>query len=1378
MSRRLLTLVLICLTVPAFTGASASTKIAGRVLVPGDSPLAEAEITLTPLTDVLSELQARESDQAELEPIRTVTDAAGRYEISAPHPGMWRVQVAAAGYAPLQAVLRPLIEPTVLDDAVLTPDVGLTVRVSDPEGRPVKDATIVVVIDRGPMDFGGPPWQTPRLRGITAEDGSVRIAHAERDVVSVSVAAAGYPVRELRGRRGTSARVRLQPGFTRTLQVLSPEDKGVEGALVALGDQPHITGVSGPDGKLQVVLQKGATVETWAIHADGRRARTRLGPPPTDAEEPLTLLLPDRLSLVGRLIDAESRKAVADGVVWDVRNPARAERSDAAGGFVLGGPAGMRLDLTAGAPGYLSADPFDFQLGLDGRPGPTLALRPAAAVAGTVVDGDGEPVSGAKVELTERVTPGMMRIEIGRPTTVPRALSGPDGEFHIGSIDPDNSYDLRVDAEGFAPAKEPVSGLEPYRTRAGVRVTVGRGHAVSGRLVDGDGAAVADADVKLTPAPSAGGGGFVRMMRMSGGQASFETASDQEGRFEIVGLPTGRFDLEAHRRGFAKRRLPGIEISQTEATVDLGEVELSYGESLQGYVRDTDGLPIEGVEVFVSEGGGGMMMVMAGPGPGPERDEPDALTDPAGWFTVSDLGPDERYELRFSRTGFVSATASAIEVPRVEPVEVSMDPASDIAGTVLDPQGEPIVGAQVMLRRTQTIEMGGNVMAMMMMTDAATDQEGRFLFEDQEPGTISLSAVASGYQEAKRDNLEVPKGEDLLDIEIPLPAGAILEGRVLSPDGRAAIGATVAPAGEGEGPGGIIRPMNRVGVDGNGYYRIEGLEAGPLSIEAEHPDYPRVVRDAELREGRNTLDLSFEGGQEVTGRVVDASGGPVADAAVQLVRAGRRWGGPETMSETDGSFTLPGVQDGDYSVQADAEGFASFDGDLPVNVAGEPVHGLEVRLDRGAAIYGRVTGLEPDKLGDVGVSTGGTGLAGFGGASVDHEGNYRVENLVPGDYTVTARLSDSGRQANGQITLEPGVTETRLDLEFGAGLTLSGTAVQGDAPVVGATVYAEGLEIDHTGWSQTDNSGYFSIEGLESGSYQVHVRNFQTGLAYTEQVEMATSREIRLELPTASVGGRVLDSADRDPLQGVTVTLTDPQSSGRAGLPAHTTTTDLEGRFLLSSVADGQWHLAANRKGFAASSMPVTVQFDKAVDDLEIVMEATEGLTLEARLPSGAPPDEISVAVLDAGGGSLSGGSYTTGENGRVRLSSVPAGRWELIVSAAGAATSTIAVQAPGPPVPVQLQPATSLVVEVAELQGTSTLATVSVTGSDGRPFRTLSWTAQPRSEWRMEGGRLEFASLPPGAWNVTVVTIDGRRWAGSTTTSAGAGVALQLDAE
>jgi protocatechuate 3,4-dioxygenase beta subunit len=1367
---------LLCSLLLISTGAAAAIDVTGRILVPGETPLAEAEVLLLPLTDPLTELQREASGRPEPEPIRTLTDSAGRFVLEAPRAGLWRVRVQAAGFVPLEAELRPLIEPTVLEDARLTPDVGLSVRVTDPEGRPVTGASVVVVADRGSMRFGRSVWESPRGLGVTAEDGTVDLASSERTAMTISVHASGYPVRELEGHRGTAARVRLTRGIARELHVISADDLPVEGALVAIGDQPHAIGVSDAEGRLKIDVKGTGTFDVSAIHTDGRRASTRLGPAGTDPGRALRLMLPERLSLVGRLIDAESRRAIPDGVVWDVRNTDRAVLSDPAGGFVLGGPAGSRLELTAGAPGYLRPESFDFQLEDDGRPGPTLALRPAAAIAGRVVDDDGEAVAGAEVELAVRRTPGRMRIEIGGSTAVPRALSGPRGEFRIGSIDPDENYDVKVTAEGFAPAEQAVTELEPYRTRSGLRITLGRGHVLTGTVVDEEGVAISGASVEAKTASPSGGGHMIRIMEATGGRATFEAVSDDEGRFEIRGIPTGKFDLEASRKGYARRTLPGIELRDDGPAVDVGEIALPLGETLEGYVRDADGQPIEGVEIFASESGGGMMMVMAGPGGGGGKEEPDTLTDPAGWFMIGDLARDERYSLEARRTGFVGADAGAVGLPQTEPLVITMDPASDVSGTVLDPQAEPIVGARVMLRRTRTIEMGGNVMAMMMMSDSTTDQEGRFLFEDQEPGTISLSAVASGYQEAKRDNIEVPKGQDLENVEIPLPAGAILEGRVLMPDGRAAIGATLGPVGEGEGPVDMTRMMSRVGVDGNGYYRIEGLEPGAISIEAEHPDYPRVVRDTELREGRNSLDLGFQGGHEVGGRVIDSSGAPVEEAAVRLVPAGRSWGGPESRSLADGSFVMPGVQDGDYRLWVDAQGFASFDGKMPVQVDGGPVQGLEVQLDPGGAIFGRITGLEPEQFSDVGVSSDGPGMAGFGDSDVDYEGNYRIEHLTAGSYTLTARLRDSGKQASGQVTLEPGATEARLDLQFGGGLTLSGKAIQGEAPIAGATVFAEGVDIDHTGWSQTDHSGQFSIEGLEAGTYEVHVRNFQTGLAYSETLDLATSREITLELPTAFVGGRVLDSTDRDPLAGVTVILTDPRQTARASLPTHTTTTDLDGSFLISSVADGEWRLSASKKGYAAYAAPVAVQFDKSVDDLEITMDATEGLTVEARLPNGTPPDELSVAVLDASGGALFGGSYTTGEGGRVRLSSVPPGGWELVVSAAGAATANLSAQAPGPPVAVQLQPATELRVDVPDLTGTGALATVRLRDSAGRPFRALGWTAQPRSQWRMEAGRIEFASLPPGSWTVTVETADGRSWSGTSVTTPGAAATLSLE--
>ena len=213
----------------------------------------------------------------------------------------------------------------------------------------------------------------------------------------------------------------------------------------------------------------------------------------------------------------------------------------------------------------------------------------------------------------------------------------------------------------------------------------------------------------------------------------------------------------------------------------------------------------------------------------------------------------------------------------------------------------------------------------------------------------------------------------------------------------------------------------------------------------------------------------------------------------------------------------------------------------------------------------------------------------------------------------------------------------------------------------------------------------------------------------------------------------------------------------------------------LPGIADGSWELSAEKQGYAASKKSVQIQHDRSQDSLRMELDPTEGVSLEVRLPTGGAPDEVRLAVM-SGESALVRGTYSTGENGSVRVSTVPPGQWDMVVSAPGTAAGTFRVQAPGPRVPVQLRPATTLTIEVPALSGTERYATVRLSGNDGVLYRGLGWSGRPQSSWQMRGGRLDLTTLPPGAWTVTVEGRDGRRWSGTTNTAQGAPASLVLE--
>ena len=1316
--------------------AAAEIPVTGRVLGPGGSALSDAQVLLLPVLDPVAATKLDREGRPQEPAAKAVTTAQGEFRLAAPRAGVYRVRVESPGFAPRERALVPLLEAVDLPEVKLLRDPGLTLRVTDRAGAPIEGA-VAHAAESAPRGPAEERWGLPPATVYTGKDGTARLPQPDAERVVLTVSAPGYLLVERRGVRGDSLTVKLEKGPQVAIDVRAADGTPAAGVVAATGETFHPLDMTDAKGRVVLALPARGDLAVTFFAADGRRVEERLSPPPKDRPAPIRLVLPDRLAVSGRVIDLETRRPVAEALVWNSNRPWEASVTGDAGGYALGVLPGEGGVVIGGAAGYLLSEPRPVTAPSGGRPGPTLALEPAAAVEGVVVDGDGQPVAGAGVDLVRRMEGGMYQVFIGGRSTAPHAVTTARGRFRLSPVDAAPRYDLKVNAQGFAAASRELSPLERRRTLGDLRIELQRGRTAAGRIVDGDGRSIEGASVALRASPRRRGGEIV--LKASGGPAPEERSglSGASGRFEIAALAAGTYDLAVRRKGFARKTVDGVEIAETPEPTDLGDVVLSPGERVQGRTVDPAGKPVGGVEVaFVKDQSGPVGFGRGLPS------QPETVSAPDGWFSIEDLPRGEPLHLVFSRTGFLAKRETGIEVPRRDPLEVVLHPSSKVSGTVVGPDGKPIPLAQVTLTAQRGGGVGGQRILMVMRRPGTADSAGKFVFEDVEPGKIALGASASGWQEAKLDDLEVVEGQDLTDVELPLKQGALVEGRVLAPDGRPAVGAEVSKVQE---QAQMVR-FRGTGTDGDGYYRIEGLAPGKVSIEATHESWARVVKDLDAKPGANILDLQFQGGQDVSGRVVDSAGAPVAGATVQLATPGRFFGGSDTSTDGDGGFRFEGVGDGDYVVLAAKRGYAAPADRPTVHVGGAPVTDLTVKLEVGVVVTGTVSGLDPEKLSKVDVRAEKSG----GGwpqssSAVDRQGRYRLEDLASGAWRLVAYHVPSGQQARGDLTIAPGATEATLDLRFGGGITLSGRAVQGDTPVRGADLALTGTDVESSGRGRTDADGRFSIGGLDPGTYQLELNQWETGLFHEEKLEVRGPRELIVRVPTARISGRVVDSAERRPVSGVHVTVSsqDPDASrGNAFRLDRSSSTDLDGRFSIANVADGSWRVSATAEGYAARSADVTVRSGRDVDSVSLALDATEGLTLLVTLPSGQPPAEVVVSALDAGGRSILNGGFATGENGRVRLSTVPPGSWDLLVGAGGSATFSFRATAPGGPVPVQLPPACVLDVRVPALEGSAGVAVdetaaAAVTAAVPRPQRASAHPADERGDRPRPAGAL-----------------------------------------
>lgn len=397
---------------------------------------------------------------------------------------------------------------------------------------------------------------------------------------------------------------------------------------------------------------------------------------------------------------------------------------------------------------------------------------------------------------------------------------------------------------------------------------------------------------------------------------------------------------------------PGFAESAVDDGTTAAAAATPRDESVTLRVRWSDGTPAAGIGVRVSK-------AMSGRRPAPIVDATELRSASDGRIVLRGLEPG-RYRARLDRG---RSRTFAVGGARRAEIDLRIAKGLEVEGIVVDARGNPIADASIVMAVTD--EPGASIVGR-------SDGKGRFAIRDAPRraflGARSATRAASDLVAVERPGdapLRLVVGEDPVTI-----SGVVV----------AADGTPVANAGVVLGSGGVHRARKttdgrriaspepfRGTTDAEGAFRFEGLPPGERSIEVAAVGFGpwRATIGDSSAGASHEVRVVLDAGAFLTGRIVDESGAPVADARVDAAAKDLGRFDSEVrelltaFSDETGTYRLGPLPAGACRVEARAT-VGMAERETFVAAGSEGV--LDLRLDAGRSLKGVVVRERGERL--------------------------------------------------------------------------------------------------------------------------------------------------------------------------------------------------------------------------------------------------------------------------------------------------------------------------------------------------------------------------------------------------------------------------------